>query len=70
MNLTVLFYPAIFYLQLWKQLQCNPDIRELSGPEKKYLISGFGLFCYGKYGNTSYNAFYVQNAGLFNSYRH
>ena len=23
---------------------CNPDIRELSGPEKKYLISGFGLF--------------------------
>ena len=25
-------------------IQCNPDIRELSGPEK-YLISGFGLFC-------------------------
>ena len=22
-------------------LQCNPDIRELSGPDKKYLISGF-----------------------------
>ena len=32
------------------------------------LISGFCLFCFGKYGNTSYNAFYVQNAGLFNSY--
>ena len=26
-------------------IQCNPDIRELSGPETKYLISGFGLFC-------------------------
>ena len=31
------------------------------------LISGF---CLGKYGNTSYNAFYVQNTSLFNSYRH
>ena len=51
------------------QLQCNPDIRVLFGPEK-YLISGFGLFCLGKYGNTSYNVFYVQNTSLFNSYRH
>ena len=27
-------------------LQCNQDIRELSGLENNYLISGFGLFCY------------------------
>ena len=25
-------------------IQCNPDIRELPGPEKKSLISGLGLF--------------------------
>ena len=25
-------------------IQCNPDIKELSRPEKTYLISGFGLF--------------------------
>ena len=31
-------------------LQCNPDIRELSGPENKYLISGFGLFYLGNTG--------------------
>ena len=38
----------------------------MSGPDKKSLISEFGLFCLGKYGNT----FYVQNTSLFNSYRH
>ena len=32
-------------------LQCNPDIRELLGPENKYLISGFGLFCLGNTGS-------------------
>ena len=28
------------------RLQCIPDIRELSGPEKKSLISGFVYFIY------------------------
>ena len=51
-------------------IQCNPNTRELSGPGNKSLISGFGLFYLGKHGNTSYNAFYVQNTSLFNSYRH
>ena len=55
---------------MWGHLQCNPDLRELSGPEKKSLISRFGLFCLNKCGDTSYNAFYVQNTSLFNSYRH
>ena len=32
-------------------IQCNSDIRELSGPEKKSLISGFGLFCLGNTGS-------------------
>ena len=32
-------------------VQCNPDIRELSGPENKPLISGFGLFCLGNTGS-------------------
>ena len=32
-------------------IQCNPDIRELSGPEKSSLTSGFGLFCLGKTGS-------------------
>ena len=27
------------------KLQCSLDIRELSGPGNKSLISGFGLFC-------------------------
>ena len=31
--------------------QCNPDIRELSGPETKSLISGFGIFCLGNTGS-------------------
>ena len=30
------------------QIQCNPDIRELSEPENKSLISG--LFCLGNTG--------------------
>ena len=29
------------WIDVWKYLQCNPNIRELSGPENKYLISGF-----------------------------
>ena len=33
-----------------QNLQCNPDIRVLSGPENKSLISGFCLLCLGKYG--------------------
>ena len=33
------------------ELQCNPDIRQLPGPEKKSLISGFGLFCLGNTGS-------------------
>ena len=32
-------------------LQCNPDIRELSGPENTSLISRFGLFCLGNTGS-------------------
>ena len=32
-----------------KQVQCNPDIRELSRPENKSLI--FGLFCFGNPGS-------------------
>ena len=32
-------------------MQFNKDIRELSRPEKKYLISGFGLFCLGNTGS-------------------
>ena len=34
------------------EIQCNPDIRELPGPDtiRVYLPSGFGLFCLG---NTS-----------------
>ena len=31
-------------LYLGFYIQCNPDIRELLGPEKKYLISGFLLY--------------------------
>ena len=31
-------------------IQCNPDIRELSGPWNKSLISGLGLFCLGNTG--------------------
>ena len=34
-----------------QQIQCNPNIRELSGPENKYLISGFGLFGLGNTGS-------------------
>ena len=30
---------------------CNPDISGLSGSEKKYLISGFGLFIFGNTGS-------------------
>ena len=32
-------------------IQCNPNIRELSGPDNKSLISGFGLFCLGNTGS-------------------
>ena len=32
-------------------IQSNPDIRELLGPEKKSLISGFGLFWLGNKGS-------------------
>ena len=32
-----------------------------SSSSASFLSSGFGLFCLAKYGNTSYNAFYVQN---------
>ena len=32
-------------------IQCKPDIRELSGPENKSLISEFGLFCLGNTGS-------------------
>ena len=32
----------LIYIYIY--IQCNPNIRELSGPEKKYLISGFRLF--------------------------
>ena len=32
-------------------IQCNPDIRELSGPYTKSLISRFGLFCLGNTGS-------------------
>ena len=33
------------YVNEQKFIQCNPNIRELSGPDIKSLISGFGLFC-------------------------
>ena len=33
------------------KVKCNTDIRDLSGPEKKYLISGFGLFFLGNTGS-------------------
>ena len=36
---------------MYKHVQSNPDIREVSGPENKYLISGFGLFCLGNTGS-------------------
>ena len=32
-------------------VQCNPDIRELSWPENKSLISRFGLCCLGNTGS-------------------
>ena len=32
-------------------IQCNSDIRELSGHDNKSLISGFGLFCLGNTGS-------------------
>ena len=51
-----------------QQYQFNPDIREFPGHEKKCLKSAFCLFCLGKYENTSYNAFYLENTSLFNSY--
>ena len=34
-----------------QNIQCNTDIRELSGPEKKSLVSGFSLFCLGNTGS-------------------
>ena len=32
-------------------MQCNPDIRELSGQVSKSLISGLCLFCFGNAGS-------------------
>ena len=40
------------YIYIYTHTQCNPDIREISELENKYLISGFGLFCLG---NTGFN---------------
>ena len=35
----------------FKMFSLTPDIRELSGPDKKSLISVFGLFCLGNTGS-------------------
>ena len=44
--------------KIMKLIQCNSDMRELSGPEKNYLISGFLLYpglVYFIYINKGYN---------------
>ena len=45
-------------------IQCNPDIRELSGPENS-IISGFGLFCLG---NTGSNLGQIKKSLLYPGY--
>ena len=39
------------YIYIYIYIYCNPDIRELSGPDGTSLISGFGLFCLGNTGS-------------------
>ena len=39
------------YQYIDTNIQCNPDIRVLSGSENKSLITVFGLFCFGNIGS-------------------
>ena len=47
----ILFYLRCLFFFFCFVLQCNSDIRELSEPENKSLISSFGQFCFGNTGS-------------------
>ena len=51
--------------------QCNPDIRELPGPETTSLISRFGPFCLGNAGsNVGPDKKYLLYPGYTINYHH